>query len=419
MNNVPAKTSPAPDHGDMTSYQGRLWITRPRPGVDRMASAWLIRRFIDPQARFGFAADRQSVPHHGVPFDMFGVEFSHQGDGCTFETLCSVFGLREPAIGRIAAIVHDLDLKDARFGAPEGAAVGAMIEGLQLAYTDDDALLSQGMILFDSLYRSFEQSVRAAGPRPLARADSARTPDPSATPYQECQVMRFHDEGSTPMRRTILFVPWFVVGMSLVMQGATRKVDFSDDAVGQAPKGFEFGHTAKAGRPGKWVVQAEGRQQIPRPGRCRQHALALSCRCLGRRRPPRMSICPYDSSRCPAASIRQPGLVWRFQNEDNYYLVRANALENNVVLYKVENGKRTDLPVKGEGRTYGKEGAGARPGQWSTLRVVAAGPRFEVFFNGNKLYEVEDATFTRPGKVGVWTKADSVTQFDDLTVVTK
>jgi hypothetical protein len=147
MNNARAQTSPAPDHGDMTSYQGRHWITRPRPGVDRMASAWLIRRFIDPDARFGFSADRQSVPEHGVPFDMFGVEFSHQGDGCTFETLCSVFGLR----------------------GPEGAAVGAMIEGLQLAYTDDGALLSQGMILFDSLHRSFEQSVRAAGPRPLAR----------------------------------------------------------------------------------------------------------------------------------------------------------------------------------------------------------------------------------------------------------
>ena len=110
--------------------------------------------------------------------------------------------------------------------------------------------------------------------------------------------------------------------------------------------------------------------------------------------------------------------MWRFQNEDNYYIVRANALENNVVLYKVEKGKRTDLPVKGEGRTYGKK-AQVPSGQWSTLRVVAAGPRFEVFFNGSKLYEVEDTTFTQPGKVGLWTKADSVTQFDDVTIVTK
>ncbi len=165
----PKTSSASGGAGELTSYQGRLWITRPRPGVDRMASAWLIRRFIDPRARFGFATDRHAVPDQGVPFDMFGVEFSHQGEGCTFETLCAVFGIGEPAISRIAAIVHDLDLKDARFGAPEAATVGAMIEGLQLAYADDDALLAQGMTLFDSLYRSFERSARSAGPRALAR----------------------------------------------------------------------------------------------------------------------------------------------------------------------------------------------------------------------------------------------------------
>lgn len=152
------------------TYQGRLWVTRPRPGVDRMASAWLIRRFIDPRARFGFAADREAVPADAIAFDMFGVDFSHQGDGCTFETICSVFGIQEPAVGRVAAIVHDLDLKDGRFGAPEAATVGAVIAGLQLAHQDDDdALLPQGMTLFDALYRAFEQSVRSIGPRPLAR----------------------------------------------------------------------------------------------------------------------------------------------------------------------------------------------------------------------------------------------------------
>jgi hypothetical protein len=156
--------------GRMASFQGRLWITRPRPGVDRMSSAWLIRRFIDRQARFGFAADRESVPDNGVPFDMFGVEFSHQGEGCTFETLCSVFGIEGPALSRIAAVVHDLDLKDGKFGAPECSTVGAIIEGLRLAYQHDDVLLEQGMTMFESLYRSFEQSNRSTGPRPTARA---------------------------------------------------------------------------------------------------------------------------------------------------------------------------------------------------------------------------------------------------------
>jgi hypothetical protein len=163
-------TSAEPDSsGRMASFQERLWVTRPRPGVDRMASAWLIRRFIDRQARFAFAADRESVPDGGVPFDMFGVEFSHQADGCTFETLCSVFGIDGPALSRIAAIVHDLDLKDGKYGAHECSTVGAMIEGLQLAYQHDDALLEQGMTLFDSLYRSFEQADRSTRPRLMAR----------------------------------------------------------------------------------------------------------------------------------------------------------------------------------------------------------------------------------------------------------
>ena len=219
------------------------------------------------------------------------------------------------------------------------------------------------------------------------------------------------------MRMSGLFVAWMVVGMILVVRGATRKVDFSADAVGQAPAGFEFGHTAKAGAPGKWVVQAEGTNKYlaqvdPDSTRSRFPVAVVSD----------VTAADVDLStrfRPVSGKVDQAaGLVWRFQNEDNYYIVRANALENNVVLYKVENGKRTDLPVKGEGRTYGKK-AQVRSGEWSTLRVVAAGPRFEVYFNGSKLYEVEDTTFTQPGKVGLWTKADSITQFDDVTIVTK
>jgi hypothetical protein len=143
-------------------------LTRPRPGVDRMASAWLIRRFIDPRARFGFAKDRAAVSKDAIPFDMFGVEFSHHGEGCTFETLCEVFGIRDAAVTRLAEIVHDLDLKDARFGAAESATVAAVIEGLQLAHADDEALLAQGIVLFDALYRATERTMRPAGPRVVA-----------------------------------------------------------------------------------------------------------------------------------------------------------------------------------------------------------------------------------------------------------
>jgi hypothetical protein len=112
------------------------------------------------------------------------------------------------------------------------------------------------------------------------------------------------------------------------------------------------------------------------------------------------------------------GLVWRLKDANNYYIVRANALEDNVVLYKVENGERTDLPLKGEGRTYGKK-VKVPSGQWSALGVTAQGKQFTVYFNGEKLYEVEDETFKDAGKIGLWTKADSVTHFDDLRVIAR
>ena len=219
------------------------------------------------------------------------------------------------------------------------------------------------------------------------------------------------------MRLASLLIVLLVVGAAIVVHGATRKVDFSGDTVGQPPAGFEFGHTARAGAPGRWVIQAEGSnkylvQTDPDATRSRFPIAVLSD----------VSAADVDLSvRFKPVSGRvdqAAGLVWRYRDQDSYYIVRANALEDNVVLYKVEAGKRIDLPVKGEGRTYGKP-AKVPAGQWSTLRVLAAGPRFEVYLNGTRLYEVEDSTFARPGKVGVWTKADSVTQFDDLTVVTR
>lgn len=202
-----------------------------------------------------------------------------------------------------------------------------------------------------------------------------------------------------------------------VVTAASRTVDFNQDATDQPPKGFEFGHTAGVGRPGKWIVQAEGSNKFlvqtdADSTRSRFPVAVLSD----------VSAADVDLSvRFKPVSGRvdqAAGLVWRYQDENNYYIVRANALEDNVVLYKVQNGKRTDLPLKGAGRTYGKKSE-VPAGQWSTLRVVANGPSFEVSLNGTKLYEVEDTTFRQAGKVGLWTKADSVTQFDDLTVVTK
>jgi hypothetical protein len=150
--------------GDAIHYDRRLWVTRPRPGVDRMASAWLIRRFIDSNARFAFITDVKAAGD-ALPFDMFGAGFGHEGDRCTFETLATRFGITDPAVARIAEIVHDLDLKDGKFGAPEAATLGIAIDGLQLSSMDDSTLLDQGMTLFEALYRSFGRSIRPSRPR--------------------------------------------------------------------------------------------------------------------------------------------------------------------------------------------------------------------------------------------------------------
>ena len=133
-------------------FKKKVWVTRPRPGVDRMASAWLIRRAIDPNATFVF---RTKPRGSEIPFDMYTGDFGHHGDLCTFETLAARFALRNPAVASIAQIVHDLDMKEARYNRPEAPAVGRLVEGLRQMHKDDDALLEQGMAMFEALSRSF------------------------------------------------------------------------------------------------------------------------------------------------------------------------------------------------------------------------------------------------------------------------
>jgi hypothetical protein len=160
---------PAAGGGDVSQYKGRLWVTRPRPGVDRMSSAWLIRRFIDADASFAFVTDAKNAPAGAVAFDMYGAGFGHEGDRCTFETLIARFGISDRAAARLSEVVHDLDLKDGKFGAPEALTLGAAIDGLQMSCGDDHQLLEQGMILFEAIYRSFSQQARPARPRAVAK----------------------------------------------------------------------------------------------------------------------------------------------------------------------------------------------------------------------------------------------------------
>ena len=201
---------------------------------------------------------------------------------------------------------------------------------------------------------------------------------------------------------------------------AQTKTDFNMDKVGSPPSGFTTALTGQ-GKVGVWTVMKDDASPAQGNVLAQTDADATSYR---------FPVCVFEKLTAKDVDIsvkfkavsgkkdQAAGLVWRYRDKDNYYIVRANALESNVVLYKVQDGKREDLPVKGEGRTYGKK-AKVPSGQWNTLRVTAAGNLFAVFLNGEKLYEVEDSTFTDAGKIGLWTKADSVTYFDDLEVKTK
>lgn len=135
-------------------YKNRVWVTRPRPGVDRCASAWLIRRFIDPKGRFAFAPEDR-VPTGAVPYDMFHEGgFGHRGGDCTFETLERDFRISDPRVAVIGQMIHDADLSDDRYGRKEGYGVDEILKGWARQGLADERLLERGMELIEGLYHS-------------------------------------------------------------------------------------------------------------------------------------------------------------------------------------------------------------------------------------------------------------------------
>jgi len=137
---------------DLAKYQGRRWMTRRNLHIDRLASAWLIRQFIDKRPRFYFVAEGETV-EGAIPFDMFGAEFTHHAEDCTFETMLNRFGLgASKGLREIAEIVHDIDLKDDKFHRLEAAGLNAIINGLSQTLRNDRKLLQQAGIIFDGLY---------------------------------------------------------------------------------------------------------------------------------------------------------------------------------------------------------------------------------------------------------------------------
>lgn len=190
-------------------------------------------------------------------------------------------------------------------------------------------------------------------------------------------------------------------------------ITFEGGDVGSVPTGWTVAMTSEGGQP-RWEVVRDATS----PAGERVLAQISDDRTSGR-----FPLAIYQDVETVDGSVsvrfkpvsgrvdQAAGLVWRYRDPRNYYIVRANALENNVVLYKVENGQRIPLPPVGRGNDYGVEHR--VPAQtWSTLAVTFSGTHFAVTFDGEPLFEVEDATFTSAGKVGLWTKADSVTYFD-------
>jgi hypothetical protein len=141
-----------------SDYRGRIWVTRKNVHVDRIGCAWLVKRFIDPKAQFKLVPGQGYVAKPSeVTFDMFEAEFTHVGDRCSFETLIDSFALREPGLGAIAEIIHDIDVKDGKFARTEAPGVAALIAGIAVAHPKDEDRIELGSLMFDALLELYRR----------------------------------------------------------------------------------------------------------------------------------------------------------------------------------------------------------------------------------------------------------------------
>jgi hypothetical protein len=157
----PADPHSTPDLPSLRSVRGRTWVTRRGIHVDRIASAWLIRRFIDAEARFKYVEAKGYVPAAGeLRFDMFDAEFTHEGEMCTFEVLLARWGSEDSALRHMADIVHDIDLRDGKYKREETGGFTTLITGIALQHREDPARLEAGTMMLDAFYRAFQQRTR-------------------------------------------------------------------------------------------------------------------------------------------------------------------------------------------------------------------------------------------------------------------
>ena len=141
-------------HHKRSDFRQKVWATRKHIHIDRLCSAWLIRKFIDPVARFAFASEKR-LPAGSIPFDVFGAQFSHHGDRCTFETLVETFQIKDRAVATLAELVHDIDLKDHKYGRPEAEGLDMIVRAISDSLGDDHRALHLGSQVLDALYDRF------------------------------------------------------------------------------------------------------------------------------------------------------------------------------------------------------------------------------------------------------------------------
>jgi hypothetical protein len=205
---------------------------------------------------------------------------------------------------------------------------------------------------------------------------------------------------------TLMIYASFLSGAALA-----ETINFDDAKAGALPPGWKSAVTGNGSA--KWSVEKDG-SAPSKPKVLKQSGVGT------------FPVCIYEGAKLKDGFVevkfkpiegkedQAGGVIWRAKDSNNYYIARANALEGNVVLYKTVNGKRSSLDIVGRKGGYGVKEPVAS-GQWHSLRVEFAGNHFKLIFDGKHLFDVEDGTFTETGKVGLWTKADSVTLFDDFS----
>ncbi len=362
------------------------WVTREHPKIDRIACPWLISRFINPLAEFLYvpADDVVAVAKKegATPYDINGAEFGHAGDRCSFDAIIRIFEINDPALDHLADIVRGADTSR-----PD---LMPQCEGLLAISYGLSATIPTTTRCSGTAWSSTTRSIAGA-----AASKHSSCPEEIMSRLVGCNTLAA------------------VAVLCLAMTNAgAQTITFENDTAGQPPKNFEFG-LAGDGGPGRWQIVAD---KTAGGGK----ALAqLSTDTAANR----FLVAIYNpivfangeiTTRCRPmrGKVDQAcGVIVRATDARNYYIARANALEDNVRFYRVRNGERQELATA--------DNIKVASGQWHTLTLNVTDNRYTVVFNGKTLHATTDTTAeprAAEGRAGLWVKSDSVTHFDRIEI---